>query len=109
MIGPPGTVEHPGADPALQSEQLCAVDAAERLSGVVDRPCAHVVEPVRVDVHALTQHVHELHQVDRCLAQAVSGSDQPERPHRTDAFGRIDRPIAVLVDPSPAERQHHRR
>ena len=98
MIGPPGTFGTPARMSGSSAEQRHAVDAAERLAGVVDPRRAQVGGSVPVDVDSGLEHLHELHQVDRGLAQAVAVADQRVRRRGVHALGRVDRAVAVLVD-----------
>jgi hypothetical protein len=64
---------------------------------------------VPVDVDADLDLAHELHQVERRLAQAVAVADDDRRRCGVHTLGRVDRAVAVLVDPAPAGRYDHRR
>src|SRR6185312_11904981 len=64
---------------------------------------------VAVHVDADLDLAYELHQVDHGLAQAVPVADRSELRRRVDALRRVDRPVAVLVEPTPAGRERHRR
>src|SRR5438093_1874881 len=94
-------VRDAGVDVRLEPEELHAVDAAERLAGVGDPRAAQVGRPVAVDVDAAPDHLHELHQVDRRLAQAVAAADERLRANGAHALGGVDGAVAVLVDAPP--------
>ena len=98
-----GDVRHAGMDRRLETEQLDAVDAAERLAGVVDARRAQVGRAVPVDVDTALQHVRQLHEVDHRLAQAVTVRDD-RAVRRVDALGGVDRAVVILVDPAAARR-----
>ena len=107
-IGPPAHVRDAGADRRLEAEQLDAVDAAERLARVVDPGRAQVGRAVAVDVDAGLEHVDELIEVEHGLAQPVAVRDD-RAAGGVDAFGRIDRAVAVLVEAAAAGGERLRR
>jgi hypothetical protein len=102
-------VRHAGLHRTFDAEEDRAVDAAERLAGVVDAVRIEIGRAVAVDVDADLDLAHQLHQVRHRLAQAVTAGDDGQRTDRADAFGRVDLAVAVLVDAAPARGHDDRR
>jgi hypothetical protein len=84
---PARDVEDAGAQVPLQPEQLRSVHAAKGLACVVDPRSAEVIGAVSVDVDTTPEHLHQLHQVDHGLAEAVAVRDQRVRRGGVDAGG----------------------
>ena len=97
-----GHVRHTGLDIGFNPQQLGAVDAAKRLTRVVNALRVEIGCAVTVNVDANLDLPHQLHQVDHGLAQAVPAADDGARRRGVHAFGAADGAVTVLIKTSPA-------
>ena len=98
MIGPPGTFATPARTSGSRPRSCDAVDAAERLAGVVDprrresgAPSPSTSIPALISFTSCIRSTTVWRRPSRLETSAV-------RPTAFDAFGRVDRAVAVLVD-----------
>ena len=104
-----GYIWHAGFQRAFHAQEHGAVDTAKGLAGVIDAVAIEVGASVTVHVDAHLDLSHQLHQVDHGLAQAIAAGDGGLGCPGVDAFGRVDRAVAVLVEAASARGHHHRR
>ena len=93
--GTAGHVRHAGPDRILERHELDAVDAAERLAGVVDPRAAQVADAVGIG------DPHQLHEVGDGLAQSVAVADDAARGDRVDPSVESIVPLPSWSMPRP--------